>query len=229
LLPKNVFPTENSLDSVSDRDFVIEILSAFAILGMHLSRLSEDMILWASKEFDFIELDDAFCTGSSLMPQKKNPDVLELVRGLTGKFYGNLLNILVMMKGLPLSYNRDMQHDKEPMFDSFEQAQKALAVLAELFQNVTFKTANIKKQLDDESLYATDMADYLVQKGVSFKDAHTTIGKLIAHKYQTGIEIRKMDDATLAKFNRFLNSQTIKSIVDPKASVAAKKSIKRKK
>src|SRR3990167_2536340 len=184
----------NSIDTVSDRDFVIEILSALSILQMHLSRLAEDMILWSTKEFDFIEIDDAFCTGSSLMPQKKNPDVLELARGYTGRLYGNLVNVLVTMKGLPLSYNRDMQHDKEPLFDSFEIVQKELAVLTELFKNVKFKKDNIAKQLDDESLYATDLSDYLVQNKVPFKEAHTIIGKLIQYKYKTGKEIRAMSD-----------------------------------
>ena len=125
--------TKNALDVVSDRDFIIESLNTLAITAMHISRLAEDMILWASKEFDFIDIDDTFCTGSSLMPQKKNPDVLELVRGYSGRLYGNLINILVVMKGLPLSYNRDMQLDKEPLFDSFEIIQKELAVLTELF------------------------------------------------------------------------------------------------
>src|SRR5204863_3809553 len=154
--------SSNSIDTVSDRDFVVEILSTLSILQMHLSRLAEDMILWSSKEFDFIDIDDAFCTGSSLMPQKKNPDVLELVRGYTGRLYGNLVNVLTVMKGLPLSYNRDMQHDKEPLFDSFEVIQKELAVLTELFKNIKFKKDNIAKQLENESLYATDLSDYLV-------------------------------------------------------------------
>jgi len=229
MLPKNVEPCANSIDSVSDRDFVIEILSALSIMAMHVSRLSEDMILWASKEFDFVDIDDAFCTGSSLMPQKKNPDVLELARGYTGRIYGNLINVLVMMKGLPLSYNRDMQHDKEPLFDSFDIMQKTAAVLAELFKNVTFKTANIKNQLDDESLYATDLADYLVQKGVAFKEAHSIIGRLIKHKCETGEDIKTMGNNTLAQFHKFLTVGTVKNILDPKVSVNAKKSIRRTK
>ncbi len=224
----DVDPISNSIDAVSDRDFVIEILSALAIIGMHLSRLAEDMILWSTKEFDFIDIDDAFCTGSSLMPQKKNPDVLELVRGYTGRLYGNLVNVLVMMKGLPLSYNRDMQHDKEPLFDSFEIVQKELAVLAELFKNVRFKEENIKKQLQDEALYATDISDHLVQQGrVPFKEAHTIVGQLIRHKYKTGIELKAMSDTELKKFHKSLNSRIINKIIDPKASVESKKSIRR--
>ena len=221
--------TENSIDVVSDRDFVIEILSALSILQMHLSRLAEDMILWSTKEFDFIDVDDAFCTGSSLMPQKKNPDVLELVRGYTGKVYGNLVNVLVMMKGLPLSYNRDMQHDKEPLFDSFEIVQKELNVLAELFKNVKFKKENIKKQLEDESLYATDIADYLVQNKVPFKEAHAIIGKLIQYKLKNNVEICSLDNATLKTFHPLLTTKIINKLINPKVSVESKKSVRRKK
>lgn len=226
---KNVEPTSNSIDVVSDRDFVIEVLSALSILQMHLSRLAEDMILWATKEFDFIDIDDAFCTGSSLMPQKKNPDVFELVRGYTGRLYGNLVNVLVMMKGLPLSYNRDMQHDKEPLFDSFEIVQKELNVLAELLKNVKFKKENIKKQLDDECLYATDIADYLVQNKVPFKEAHTIIGKLIQYKLKNNVELRSLDNATLKTFHPLLTTKIINKLINPKISVESKKSVRRKK
>lgn len=220
-------PTENSIDSVSSRDFVLEILSALAIIGMHLSRLAEDMILWATKEFDFIDIDDAFCTGSSLMPQKKNPDVLELVRGYSGRLYGNLVSVLVTMKGLPLSYNRDMQLDKEPLFNSFEIVQKELAVLAELFKNVTFKKANIDQQLQDECLYATDLADYLVQNKVPFKEAHHTIGQLIQYKIKNNVEIRSLDAKTLKTFHPLLTPAVVKKIIDPEYSVKSKKSVKR--
>lgn len=218
----------NSLDTVSDRDFLIETLNALAITGMHLSRLAEDMILWASKEFDFIDIDDAFCTGSSLMPQKKNPDVLELVRGYAGRLYGNLIAVLTLMKGLPMSYNRDMQLDKEPLFDSFEIVHKELRVLAELFKNIKFKKESIEKQLDDESLYATDLSDYLVQNGVAFKTAHGIIGGLIQHKYKTKSQIRYMDVATLKKFHPLLTPTIVRKIINPEQSVKSKKSVKRK-
>lgn len=220
-------PTPNSLHTVSDRDFVIEILSALAIIGMHLSRLAEDLILWSTKEFDFIDIDDAFCTGSSLMPQKKNPDVLELIRGNTGKLYGNLMSVLVMMKGLPLSYNRDMQLDKEPLFSSFEIIQQELKVLAELLPAIKFKKENIAKQLDDECLYATDMADYLVQNGIAFKDAHTIIGKLISYKLKTGKDIKEMENTELKKFHSLLTNKVVNKIIDPEESVRSKKSIKK--
>lgn len=168
---------QNTIDAVSDRDFVIEILSASAILGMHLSRLAEDFIIWSSLEFNFIDIDEAFCTGSSIMPQKKNPDVLELIRGNTGKLYGNLISVLVMMKGLPLSYNRDMQLDKEPLFDSLKTVNDELVVLAELLKAVKFNKDSIGKQLKDKGLYAAKMAEDLVKKGVAFKDAHKIVGK----------------------------------------------------
>ncbi|MCC6759361.1 MAG: argininosuccinate lyase [Candidatus Omnitrophica bacterium] len=220
--------TKNSLDAVSDRDFVIESLNALATTAMHISRLAEDMILWTSKEFDFIDIDDAFCTGSSLMPQKKNPDVLELVRGYTGRIYGNLVNVLTMMKGLPLAYNRDMQLDKEPLFDSFEIIQKELAVLTELFKNVSFKKANIDAQLADESLYATDLSDHLVQNGVAFKDAHKIIGHLIQHKLKNNVEIKSMSDTELKKFHPKLTAKAVKLIIDPKHSVQSKNLLKNK-
>ncbi len=222
-----VKPSHNSIHTVSDRDFVIEILSALALVGMHLSRLSEDFILWSTKEFDFIDIDESFCTGSSLMPQKKNPDVLELIRGYTGKLYGNLMNVLVIMKGLPLSYNRDMQHDKEPLFDSLNIVENELKILTELIGHIHFKKENIAKQLTDEGLYATDLADYLVQKGVPFKDAHTTIGQLVHYKISSKKELKKMSAAELKKFHPLLTPMVVQKLIDPQHSVDSKKSIKR--
>ena len=227
-LPYGIKPIFNSIDAGSDRDFVIETLSALAIIGMHLSRLAEDMILWVSKEFDFIDIDDAFCTGSSLMPQKKNPDVLELVRGYSGRLYGNLVNVLVMMKGLPLSYNRDMQLDKEPLFDSFKIVQDELKVLTELFKNVKFKKENIAKQLDDETLYATDLADHLVKNKVAFKDAHTIIGKLIREKLDSKENIVEMSKEKLKSFHPLLTPAIVKKIINPEYSVNSKKSVKKR-
>ena len=227
-IPKPIKSTTNAIDVVSDRDYIIESLSVLAIIGMHLSRLAEDLILWASKEFSFIDIDDAFCTGSSLMPQKKNPDVLELIRGNTGVLYGNLINVLVVMKGLPLSYNRDMQHDKEPLFKSFEITQQVLEILTELFKNIAFNKESIAKQLDDEFLYATDIADYLVQKGVPFKTAHSLIGTLIQTKIKKKTNLLQMDDKTLKSIYPDLNKAVLKKIINPKQSVQAKKSVKRK-
>jgi len=226
---KHIFAVENSVDNVSDRDFVIEALSALAIIGMHLSRLCEDLIIWSTKEFGFIELDDAFCTGSSLMPQKKNPDSLELIRGNTGKLYGNLMSVLTMMKGLPLTYNRDMQLDKEPLFSSFKIIKDELKILAKLIPTIKFNKAAIEKQLEDESLYATDLAHYLVEKGIAFKDAHTIIGNLVRFSLKNNIAIKKMSDEELAQFSKYLNQGVIKKIFDPVYSVKSKKSVKPRK
>lgn len=220
-------PVKNSLDTVSDRDFVIESLSALSMLGMHLSRFSEDLILWSTKEFGFVELGDEFCTGSSLMPQKKNPDVLELVRGYTGRLYGNLMSVLTMMKGLPLTYNRDMQLDKEPLFDSFDIASGELRVLAALVKGLKFNRARIELAMDDESLYATDLVYYLVGKGVPFKTAHTIIGRLIRYSIDNSVPIETMTDTELAKFSDRLSKKEMVKLFDPKISVESKRSIKR--
>ena len=225
---KEISPAVNSLDTVSDRDFIIEILSSLAITGMHLSRLSEDLILWATTEFNFAELSDAFCTGSSLMPQKKNPDVLELIRGYTGRLYGNLISVLVIMKGLPMTYNRDMQLDKEPLFESFRIVQDSLQVLAALLDHLKLKEDNIRKHLDDEALYATDLADYLVQNKVPFKQAHHLIGQLIQLKNTLGQDIKAMDDRALQQIHPLLNQKVIRDILKPEKSVRAKKSLKKR-
>ncbi len=220
--------TENSLDAVSDRDFVIEIIGALSIIGMHLSRLSEDLIIWATKEFDFVEIDDAFCTGSSLMPQKKNPDVLELIRGYAGRLYGNLVSVLTMMKGLPLTYNRDMQLDKEPLFNSFEIVSQELEVIAELIKTLKFNKDKIEEHLQDESLYATDLAYYLVDKGVPFKEAHTIIGELVRYSAENKTDIKHIPENVLKQdfSDKIVKSELVK-LFDPKVSVESKKSIKR--
>lgn len=219
--------TKNSLDVVSDRDFVIEIIGALSIVAMHLSRLAEDFIIWSTKEFDFIDIDESFCTGSSLMPQKKNPDTLELIRGYAGRLYGNLVSVLTMMKGLPLTYNRDMQLDKEPLFNSLEIVSSELKVLTELVQTLEFKEAKIKEHLKDESLYATDLVYYLVEKKVPFKDAHTIIGKLINYSLDKKRDIKLMSDSELKKFSPKLIKKEMIKLFDPKVSVESKKSIKR--
>ncbi len=222
-----VTSTTNSLYTVSDRDFILDFLSALSLIGLHLSRFAEDFILWSSKEFDFIDIDDSFCTGSSLMPQKKNPDVLELIRGYSGRLYGNLINVLVMMKGLPLTYNRDMQHDKEPLFDSITIVQNELSVLAALLENVAFKEDNINKQLDDECLYATDLSDFLVKNGVAFKDAHTIIGQLITCKLTQHKNILAMQPEELKRFHPLLTPAVVKTIINPQHSVNSKKSVRK--
>lgn len=223
----NIEVTKNSLDAVSDRDFVIEIISALSIIAMHLSRLAEDLIIWSTREFDFVEIDESFCTGSSLMPQKKNPDALELIRGYTSRLYGNLVSVLTMMKGLPLTYNRDMQLDKEPLFNSFEIVSNELEVLAELVKTLKFNKSKIAEHLKDESLYATDLAYYLVNKGVAFKEAHTIIGKLVKYSNDNNILIKEMPENILKKFSNKIVKKEIAKLFDPKVSVESKKSIKR--
>jgi argininosuccinate lyase len=193
--------TQNSMDAVSDRDFACELLAAIAIAGMHLSRLSEDLILWASSEFGFIVISDAFSTGSSLMPQKKNPDMAELTRGKTGRLYGNLLALLTTLKGLPLTYNRDMQEDKEPVFDSVDTIKAALEVNAAMLHEVKVNAARAAEAVSDPMLLATDLADYLVRAGVPFRQAHEIIGKLVAHCIAAGRTFPQLDLATLQSFS----------------------------
>ena len=172
--------TQNSMDAVSDRDFAVELLSALALAAVHLSRLSEDVILWASSEFRFITISDAFTTGSSLMPQKKNPDVAELTRGKAGRVIGNLVSLLTTLKGLPMTYNRDMQEDKEPVFDSVDTIKAALAVFAAMLDGISANAAACAAAVADPMLLATDLADYLVNRGIPFRQAHEVIGKAVA-------------------------------------------------
>jgi argininosuccinate lyase len=178
--------SENSMDAVSDRDFIVEFMSATALAMMHLSRLSEDLILWSSSEFNFVEIPDAFCTGSSMMPQKKNPDILELVRGKTGRVYGNLLSLLTTLKGLPLSYNRDLQEDKEPLFDSIDTLKSSLKIMGELIPRLTFKLEKMRESAAKDFSTATDLADYLVCKGLPFRKAHETVGMLVRYCLEKG-------------------------------------------
>ena len=172
-------PTDNSLDSVSDRDFALEFLSACSIMMMHLSRFSEEIILWCSWEFKFVELDDAYSTGSSIMPQKKNPDVAELVRGKTGRVYGSLITLLTVMKGLPLAYNKDMQEDKEPVFDTIDTVKMCLPVFTAMLDTLTVKEKNMRSAASGGFINATDCADYLVKKGMPFREAYMIVGKLV--------------------------------------------------
>jgi argininosuccinate lyase len=176
--------TRNSMDAVSDRDFVAEFLFVLSLVGVHLSRLSEDLILFASSEFQFIRLSDAYSTGSSLMPQKKNPDVCELTRGKTGRLIGNLVSLLSVLKGLPMTYNRDLQEDKEAVFDSIDQVKTALEVYAGMLSEIEIVKDRTRLAADDPGLLATDLADYLVIRGVPFRQAHEVIGKLVAYSLE---------------------------------------------
>ena len=189
-------PMDNSLDGVSDRDFALEFLSDCSILMMHLSRFSEELILWCSWEFKFIELDDAYATGSSIMPQKKNPDVAELVRGKTGRVYGSLITLLTAMKGLPLAYNQDMQEDKEPVFDAIDTVELGLPVFAAMIDTLTVNRANMRKAANGGFISATDCADYLAKKGMPFRDAHRVVGELVLYceKHGKGLEDLTADE-----------------------------------
>ena len=187
-------PVGNSLDGVSDRDYALELLSALSILMMHLSRFAEEIILWCSWEFKFIELDDAYATGSSIMPQKKNPDVAELVRGKTGRVYGDLMGLLTVMKGLPLAYNKDMQEDKEPVFDALDTVEQCLPVFAAMLDTMTVRTDNMRKAAGHGFINATDCADYLTKKGMPFRDAYTVVGQLVA---ECGRQGKTLEELTL--------------------------------
>ena len=190
----------NSMDAVSDRDFVAELLFIFSLIGIHLSRLSEDVILWASAEFGFVTLSDAHTTGSSLMPQKKNPDVAELTRGKTGRLTGNLMSLLTTLKGLPMTYNRDLQEDKEPLFDSVDTIHMALEVFAEMIAGMKVDEAATLRAASDPFLLATDLADYLVQRGVPFRQAHDVIGQLTAYSIKTETPFQEI---ALPKYREF--------------------------
>ncbi|MBI4515787.1 MAG: argininosuccinate lyase [Deltaproteobacteria bacterium] len=190
----------NSLDAVSDRDFALEFLAAAALLGMHLSRLAEEIVLWASQEFGFIELPDRFATGSSMMPQKKNPDVAELVRGKTGRLYGNLMALLTVMKGLPLSYNRDLQEDKEAVFDSFDTLSGSLKIFTAMVPHLQINAERMQRAAQAGFTLATELADYLVTKGVPFRDAHGVVGAVVRHCLESGQTLEQLEVAELRRF-----------------------------
>ncbi|MCG8600761.1 MAG: argininosuccinate lyase [Verrucomicrobiales bacterium] len=216
--------TQNSMDAVSDRDFIAELLFTISMVGVHLSRLSEDVILWASAEFGFIELSDAHTTGSSLMPQKKNPDVAELTRGKTGRLVGNLMTLLTTIKGLPMTYNRDLQEDKEPLFDSIDQIKLALEVFAEMMAVAKVREEQTLAATSDPFLLATDLADYLVLKGVPFRDAHEIIGKLTAYSIK---EKRDFPDFRLDEFEEFSPAfeGDVYRVLDVETALKARKAI----
>jgi len=206
--------TDNSLDAVSDRDFIVTFLSNAAICGMHLSRLAEDLILWSTAEFGFITIADAYTTGSSLMPQKKNPDVAELVRGKTGRLYGNLVAVLTMMKGLPLSYNRDLQEDKEPLFDSANTLRTCVTITAEMLRNTKTNRTRCEAAASDASLLATDLVDFLVKKGMPFREAHHAVGALVAASERSGVSLPSLAAQKYGK--------TVERVFDVGQSLAAR-------
>ena len=193
-------PTENSLDSVSDRDFAIEFCAFGALLLTHLSRMSEELVLWTSAQFNFVELPDRFCTGSSIMPQKKNPDVPELVRGKVGRVNGNLVSLLTLMKSQPLAYNKDNQEDKEPLFDTIDTVLDCLRAFADMVPAIRPKAEPMRESARRGFSTATDLADYLVRQGLPFRDAHEVVGKAVAHGVAEGLDLADMELATLQGF-----------------------------
>ena len=216
--------TRNSMDAVSDRDFALELLSALAIVAMHLSRLSEDVILWASSEFHFVTLSDAFTTGSSLMPQKKNPDVAELTRGKTGRVYGNLLSLLTLMKGLPMTYNRDMQEDKEAVFDSVDTVKAALGVFAPMLREALVNKARCASAVSDPNLLATDLADYLVNRGLPFRKAHEAVGRAVARCSELKCELTELPLAEYQLISELYGAD-IHGVLDVKRSMEARQAV----
>jgi len=213
----------NSMDAVSDRDFVVEFISAAAVLMMHLSRMAEEIVLWASEEFGFIEISDAFATGSSIMPQKKNPDVAELLRGKTGRVYGNLVAILTVMKALPLSYNRDMQEDKVPLFDTVDTVKASIEVLTDMYPEMKFNRKRLEETASGGFSTATELADYLVLKGMPFREAHETVGKIVSYCTDRGIGLEDVPMETFRKFSSLFRKDVYEA-VSPSASVKRKKS-----
>jgi argininosuccinate lyase len=215
--------SKNSIDAVSDRDFIVEFLSDAAILIMHLSRLAEELVLWSTEEFGFIELPEAFTTGSSAMPQKKNPDVVELIRGKAGRVYGNLFSLLTIMKGLPLSYNRDLQEDKLPLFDTVDTIKSCLHVLNEMLPSIKFNIKKMHETATEGYSTATDMAEYLVKKGLPFRRAHEVTGRIVLSCIG---KKKKFEELTLKELNQFspLISDDIYSFLKPEESVRGKKS-----
>ncbi|MGE4357027.1 MAG: argininosuccinate lyase [Candidatus Omnitrophota bacterium] len=216
--------SENSIDSVSDRDFVIEILSALSILMMHLSRIAEDFIIFSSDEFGFIEGDDRHYTGSSMLPHKKNPDPLELIRGYTGRIYGNLISVLVMMKGLPLTYNRDMQLDKPPLFDSLDIVKNSILVLEKVLYGVKVNLEKLKKASLNEFIFASDIAEFLVTQGYSWQEAHNLTGKLVLEALENKKTIKEMSEQEIKKIIPQLDKSLIMEMFDPAKSVRRIKS-----
>lgn len=211
----------NSMDAVSDRDFVCDVLYCGAMVMMHLSRLAEEIILWATDEFKFIELPDRFSTGSSMMPQKKNPDPAELIRGKTGRVYGNLISLLTTMKGLPLTYNRDLQEDKEPVFDTIDTVSMSLKIVNEMLPEIRFNKERMKEASEKGFTTATDLAEYLVKKGIPFRNSHEITGKIVLYCIEKGKSLSKLSLKEFKKFSDKVESD-VYAILNPEGSIEAK-------
>ena len=215
--------TENSIDSVSDRDYIVEILADLSILSVHLSRIAEDLILWSTKEFNFIDIDFSFCTGSSIMPHKKNPDVLELIRGTVGKIHGDLSNVLILLKGLPLSYNRDMQLDKPPLFDAIDTVKDMVEIFIALFGNIIIEKEAVASRLADESLFSVDVVEYLIKKGISYRQAHDIVGRMVKDCLDKGKKISSLTNPELKRYSEKLGPD-VRKILNAWTSVNLKTS-----
>lgn len=215
-------PTNNSLDSVSDRDFAIEFTAAASLIMLHLSRFSEELVLWTSTQFDFIEIPDAFCTGSSIMPQKKNPDVPELVRGKSGRVTGHLVSLLMLMKSQPLAYNKDNQEDKEPLFDTVDTVLDCLSVFSEMIPHIKAKKDNMYQAARQGFATATDLADYLVNKGIAFRDAHEIVGQVVCLGLDTQRDLSELSLGELQHFSEKINDDVF-DILKLEGSIAARK------
>jgi argininosuccinate lyase len=216
--------SRNSMDAVSDRDYVAEFIFVASVIMMHMSRFCEDIILWSTDEFNFLEISDAFTTGSSIMPQKKNPDTAELVRGKTGRVYGNLVALLTLMKGLPMTYNRDLQEDKEPLFDTVDSLKGCLGIMTEMLKNLKFNREKMQKKASGGFSAATDVAEYLVMKGIPFRESHGIVGRLVAYCIEKNKEI---PDLTMKEFHQFHGAFekdiyehiTVKNVVNARKSI----------
>jgi argininosuccinate lyase len=214
-------PTANSMDAVSDRDFILDFLYAAAVTAMHLSRLSEELVLFSSAEFGYVVIPDGYATGSSIMPQKKNPDVAELVRGKTGRVYGDLISLLVTMKGLPMTYNRDLQEDKEPLFDAARTVVDSISVTAAMMAEIVFDAARMKRALSGDFITATDCADYLVARGMSFRDAHETVGRMVLHLEREGKGFADLAPESFREFSPLFGEDIVEALT-VEASVRAR-------
>ncbi|MDD8017905.1 MAG: argininosuccinate lyase [Bacteroidota bacterium] len=214
---------ENSIDAVSDRDYLIEFTSVCSTMMMHLSRLAEELVLWSTREFSFASIDDAYTTGSSIMPQKKNPDMAELVRGKTGRVYGDLMNILTTMKALPLAYNRDMQEDKTPLFDAAETTRQCVFILTHVLIHTKFDRNRFEEELKNDTLTATEVADYLVQQDLPFREAHEITGKMVSYCVEHGKSLSQLSIRELHHFSHKF-SEDVLELLDPHKSIEHKKS-----
>jgi argininosuccinate lyase len=211
--------TQNSMDAVSDRDFMIEFAAAAALLAVHLSRLAEDVILWVSAEFNYLKLADAYTTGSSLMPQKKNPDIAELARGKTGRVVGNLMALLTLLKGLPMTYNRDLQEDKERLFDTADTVRATTRLMAAMLEHSSVNKPACARAASDPALLATDLADYLVRRGMPFRQAHHVVGAVVAHSEKTGQPLNQLSLAALQAVDPAFGPDAL-AVFDIKAAMA---------